>query len=101
MRKPVSLVALTIALGVLPAALTPDMLAAQGQGGGPPEWAPAVRHDTSRPLREIPARPPVSTREDYEVKQHVPAPPQPQPDNAVQAFAVAPLAASGGFGFDG
>ena len=100
MNKPLSLVALTVALGILaPAFGSPT--AAQGQGGGPPDWTPAVRHDTSRPLREIPGKPAVSTRDDFEVKQHLPATPQGQPDNALQNFAVAPMAAAGGFGFDG
>jgi hypothetical protein len=36
---------------------------------GPPMGAAAQRRDTSRPLRDIPPQPPVSTREDFEVKQ--------------------------------
>jgi hypothetical protein len=101
MKKPLLLFALTVGVGVLSPAVVSLTVSAQGQGGGPPSWTPAVRHDTSRPLREMPVQPPVSTREDYAVKQHLPAPTQTQPDNAAQTFAVAPLAATAGFGFDG
>ena len=74
---------------------------AQGQAVGRPEWAAASRHDTSRPLREMPPRPAVSTREDFEVKQERPAPQAAQQDPAVQSIVVAPLAAVNGTSFDG
>ena len=71
-----------------------------GQGGGRPEWAASLRHDTSRPLREIAPRPGVSTREDFEVKRGGPDTPG-APDTQIQSLVVAPLAATGGVGFDG
>jgi hypothetical protein len=74
----------------------------QGQAAGRPEWVPAVRHDTSRPLREMPARPSVSSRDDFDVR---PGPPLPrgiaQADTTTQSITVAPMAASAGVGFDG
>jgi len=73
----------------------------QGLAIGRPEWTPAVRHDTSRPLREIPALPPNSTREDFQVKQGAPLPEPGQADGALQPFAVSAIAAAGGIGFDG
>ena len=71
-----------------------------GQGGGRPEWAASIRHDTSRPLREITPNPGVSTREDFEVKRGNPDAPG-APDTQIQSLPVAPLAAIGGTGFDG
>jgi hypothetical protein len=47
---------------------------AQGLAVGRPEWSAASRHDTSRPLREMPPRPAISTREDFEVKHETPKP---------------------------
>jgi hypothetical protein len=73
----------------------------QGLAVGRPEWLPAVRHDTSRPLADMPPTPSVSTRVDFEVKQ---APPSSQPgqaDQAVQAYVVSPLSATSGTSFDG
>ena len=99
-----SLGVLTLALGVVivaPVFVPNAVVIAQGQGGGPPEWAPAVRHDTSRPLREMPALPAVVTREDFEVKQPSPGAATQQADQAVQQFAVAPIAALASTGFDG
>src|SRR5687768_9979589 len=73
----------------------------QGQAVGRPEWVPAVRHDTSGPLREMPARPGVSSRDDFNVR---PGPPLPrataQADTTTQSITVAPMAASTGVGFD-
>ncbi|HEX5070537.1 MAG TPA: hypothetical protein VFV78_10015 [Vicinamibacterales bacterium] len=74
---------------------------AQGQAVGRPEWAAASRHDTSRPLREMPARPAISTREDFEVKQESTRGQAGQPDQSVQSIVVAPLAAVNGTSFDG
>jgi hypothetical protein len=71
-----------------------------GQGGGRPEWAASLRHDTSRPLREIAPLPGVSTREDFEVKRGSPDAPG-APDTQIQDLPVAPLSAIGGVGFDG
>ena len=71
-----------------------------GQGGGRPEWAASLRHDTSRPLRDITPMPGVSTREDFEVKRGNPDAPG-APDPQIQTLPVAPLAAVGGTGFDG
>jgi hypothetical protein len=74
----------------------------QGQAVGRPEWVPAIRHDTSGPLREMPARPGVSSRDDFDVR---PGPPLPrgtaQADTTTQSITVAPMAASAGVGFDG
>jgi hypothetical protein len=74
---------------------------AQGLAVGRPEWSAASRHDTSRPLREMPARPAISTREDFDVKHEVPRPELPQADTAIQSIVVAPLAAVNGTSFDG
>ena len=71
-----------------------------GQGGGRPEWAASLRHDTSRPLRDITPLPGRSTREDFEVKRGNPDGPG-APDTQIQSLPVAPLAAVGGVGFDG
>lgn len=103
MKNPLRVLALALGVGIVAAsALVPKTaVLAQGQGGGPPEWTPAVRHDTSRPLREMPALPAVSTRADFEVKQPTQAPPTTQTDSAVQQFAVAPIAALASAGFDG
>lgn len=74
----------------------------QGQAVGRPEWVPAVRHDTSRPLRDMPARPPVSSREDFDVRQGPPIPRSAaQTDTTTQSIVVAPLAATPGASFDG
>jgi hypothetical protein len=75
---------------------------AQGQGNayGPPEVVPAVHHDRSRPLRDIPALPPGTTRDDFRVRQ----PEEPQqggPDTALQSLAVAAMGATVQSGFDG
>jgi hypothetical protein len=76
---------------------------AQGQGlaAGAPAWVPAVRHDTSRPLREMTPMPATTTRADFEVKEPALGPPSVQQDTAVQSFPVAPLAASSVTNFDG
>src|SRR6187397_3009794 len=70
------------------------------QGGGRPEWAASLRHDTSRPLRDITPLPGRSTREDFEVKRGNPDAPG-APDTQIQDLPVAPLSAVGGLGFDG
>ena len=72
-----------------------------GQGFGPPGWAQAVHHDTSRPLRDIEPKPGRSTREDFEVKEDNAPPPPAAADAALQSIVVAPLAATPGAGFDG
>lgn len=102
MNKSLSVFALALGVGIFatPTGHTIAVLA-QGQGGGPPEWVPAVRHDTSRPLREMPALPAVNTRQDFEVKKPLPGPPTPQQDAALQSFAVSAIAAASGTGFDG
>ena len=71
-------------------------LQAQGQGlaVGRPEWAAAVRHDTSRPLREVPPLPMVNTRADFEVKQAPPSAQAGQADQSIQSIVVAPLSAT-------
>jgi hypothetical protein len=74
---------------------------AQGLAVGRPEWSAASRHDTSRPLREMPARPAISTREDFEVKHETPKPEAAQADPSIQSIVVAPLAAVNGMNFDG
>lgn len=100
--KASSAVVLSLAAAALFVALPSTEIQAQGQSGehGPPEWAQAVRHDRSRPLRETPAKPGISTRADYAVKQ---APPSQQggADPAVQTTLVTALAASPVMGFDG
>ena len=101
MKRSLSVVGFAIGVVVAPALIPQPVALAQGQGLSIPSWAPAVRHDTSRPLRDIPAQPPINTRDDYEVKQASLPPPPAQADAAVQSFAVAPLAAIGGIGFDG
>jgi hypothetical protein len=102
MVKPLGVLTLALGVGIVAPAFVPiAAVFAQGQGGGPPEWTPAVRHDTSRPLREMPALPAVVTREDFEVKQPAPGPPVQQADPAVQQFAVSPIAALASTGFDG
>ncbi len=100
MNRPAVVVLTVAAFGILIAPSSPPLLA-QGQGGGTPEWVSAVRHDTSRPLREMPPRPAVSTRQDFTVKQAPPTPQAGQPDQAVQSFVLAPLSATTGAGFDG
>src|SRR5688572_20866767 len=101
--KTSSALILTVTAGALLLASPVRSLQAQGQSQnpGPPEWVSAVRHDTSRPLRESLPSPAVSTRQDFTVKQ---APPTPQglgSDQAVQTFFTSALAASPGIGFDG
>jgi hypothetical protein len=85
---------------------SPGAIQAQGQSQnpGPPEWANAVRHDTSKPLREMPATASVSTRQDFEVKKEKDTDAregQGGPDQALQRFMTSALAASPGIGFDG
>jgi hypothetical protein len=100
MRPTSAFILAAATLGVLSIASSTTSAQGQGLAVGRPEWVAAVRHDTSRPLREILPTPQVSTREDFEVKL---APPsgRNQNDPAVQQFAVAPIAASPGIGFDG
>jgi hypothetical protein len=79
---------------------------AQGQSltAGPPEWVTAIRHDTSKPLKDMPPTAPVSTREDFEVKKkdkETSAPESGQEDQALQRFFTSALAATPGIGFDG
>jgi hypothetical protein len=90
--------------------LVPSANSIQAQGqipeqAGPPSWAPAVRHDTSRPLRDMQPTPPVSTREDFEVKKEREIDDErggsTGPDQAVQRFFTSALAATPGVGFDG
>jgi len=52
-------------------------------------------------LREIEPKPGQSTREDFEVKEDDAPPPPAVADAALQSIVVAPLAATGGVGFDG
>lgn len=77
----------------------------QSQNPGPPEWVAAVRHDTSRPLREMPPTPSVSTRQDFEVKKEKEVDDERRgpsgPDQAIQRFMTSALSASPGIGFDG
>ncbi len=101
-----SRVILTLAAAALALASPVGSLQAQGQGpgqgqGGPPQWVGAIRHDTSRPLRDMQPTPAVSTRQDYVVKQG-PTPAQgTQADQAVQQFITSALSATPGIGFDG
>jgi hypothetical protein len=101
--KPTPTLLLTLAASALLAASPIRSIEAQGQSApqGQPEVSGAVRHDTSRPLREMTPTLPVSTRESYDVKM----PPEPaRPvvvDQAVQRFYTSPMAATPGIAFDG
>jgi len=68
---------------------------------GPPEFLSALRHDTSKALRDTAPAPAMSTRQDFEVKKAPPTPRGSQADQAVQQFQTAALAATPGIGFDG
>ena len=91
---------LAAALGVLLASDTATLAQGQGNAYGRPEVLPAVHHDRSGPLREMPALPPGSTRDDFRVRQ--PEGPDPgAPDAAVQSIAVAAMSADVQSGFTG
>ena len=97
----VSLSVATMAAVVLVDEMRP---AAQGQGQGlalgRPEVLPAVHHDVSRPLRDMPILPVITTRPDFEVLR----PPMVErggQDTAVQSIAVAPFPARFGLSFPG
>jgi len=97
---------LTLALGVMLVASPAQQLQAQGQSEaqGPPETVLAMRHDKSKPLKDTPPTPAVSTRADFTVKKAPPAPRGGQADQAdqvVQQFQTSALAAVPGIGFDG
>ena len=100
--KPTSTLILTLAASALVVASPIMSVQAQVQSqSGAPEVLSAVRHDTSRPLREIAPTPATSTREDYEVK---PTSNRVDPvvvDQAIQRFATSPLNAVPGIAFDG
>jgi hypothetical protein len=101
MKSSPTLVLTLVAGGILLTAPVRSLQAQQPpQAGGPPEWVAAVRHDTSRPLRDMAPKPSVSTRQDFEVKGQVESRGG-QPDQAVQAFITSALAATPGIGFDG
>ncbi|MEO6222230.1 MAG: hypothetical protein ABIP90_03200 [Vicinamibacterales bacterium] len=101
--KPTSALLLTLAASAMLVGAPVDSLRAQGQGvaAGPPEWVNAVRHDTSKPLKDILPKPAVSTRADFEVKKAMPPAQGGQADGAVQQFITSALSASPGIGFDG
>ncbi len=110
MRSLSSLLLLTVVTGIVLALSPGSSMQAQGQGQGPqgqgvavgpPDWVDSVRHDTSRPLREIDPTPAVSSREDFDVKQPGRGGSTNQPDGATQTLTVAPLAATSGTSFDG
>src|SRR5688572_28012948 len=94
---------LILAAGAIFVAPPARPLQAQGQSQnpGPPEWVQALRHDTSKPLKDMAPKPAVSTRADFEVKKAAPEPPAGQADPAVQQFFTSALSASTGIGFDG
>ncbi len=69
---------------------------------GPPEVPPAVRHDVSPPLRDIP--PLVDRRPPHEVflgRIHPSGPLSSSPDTVVQSSAGPAVATTAGLGFDG
>ncbi len=101
--KASSVVVCSLAAAVILAAIPEPRLEAQGQSGaqGPPEWVAALRHDTSRPLRDIEPTPAVSTRQDFRVKQAPPTPQTNEADQVVQRFLTAALSSTPGIGFDG
>jgi hypothetical protein len=105
MTKPTSMLVVTLAATVFVLGQPVRRLEAQGPGQGlaygQPEWVAAIRHDTSRPLREMVPTPAISTRGDFEVKQPAPAPQAAVSDGALQPFIVSALAATSGLGFDG
>ena len=103
MTKPSSTFVLILAAGTFVLGQPVRPVEAQGQGLaiGQPEWVAAIRHDTSRPLRDMEPRPGISTRGDFEVKQAPGAAQAASPDPAVQTFVTAALAATSGIGFDG
>lgn len=94
---------LSLTAGAMFVAMPVPEVRAQGQSGpqGPPEWLSAVRHDTSRPLRDMPPTPGVSTRADFAVKQAPPTPQAGGTDQSVQTSLVTAMAAAPGIGFDG
>lgn len=100
--KPTSTLILTLAASALVVASPLMSVQAQVQSqSGAPEVLAAVRHDTSRPLREMVPTPASSTREDYDVK---PTSSRVEPvvvDLAVQRFTTGPMAAVPGIAFDG
>ncbi len=93
----------SLTAAVILAAIPGSRLEAQSQSSaeGPPEWVAALRHDTSRPLKDIAPVSAVSTGQDFRVKQALPTPEANQTDQAVQRFQTAALAATPGAGFDG
>ena len=99
--KPLSVFALVVAAFAVSTGSPVTHAQGQGSAVGRPEWVPAVRHDVSRPLREMLPTPQRSTREDFEVKQEPRAGGPVQADAALQQFPVAPLAAIPGAGCDG
>lgn len=96
-------VVLSLAAGALFAAIPSTEIHAQGQGAeqGAAQLAQAVRHDRSRPLREMLPAPTVSTRQDFTVKQAPAAVVTSEADQAIQQFFPSAMAASAGIGFDG
>jgi hypothetical protein len=101
--KTSSALILTLAAAAMVMAPPAGSVQAQGQSQnpGPPEWVTALRHDTSRPLKDMTPKPAVTTRSDFEVKKAMPEPQGGQTDQAVQSFFTSALAASPGIGFDG
>ena len=105
--KPSSALVLTFAASALLATPPTGSLRAeerpqdQVQTVGPPEWVSALRHDTSRPLREMEPTPAVSNRRDYDVKPAQEPALASQGDQVVQRFLTSPLAVTTGIAFDG
>src|SRR5688572_20718740 len=98
MKKSLSGCALALGVILAPGLVPKTEVLAQAR---PPEVLPAIRHDTSPPLSQIPARAPGSTRQDYDVKAPSQVPPVQVADQAEQRFAVSPIPALPSTGFDG
>ncbi len=97
----VMLAAATVAGAMVVSMARPE---AQGQGQGlavgRPDWAAAEHHDVSPPLRDIPSKPMVSTRPEFEVMRP-PLNERGGQDTAIQSVAVAPFPAAFGLNFPG
>jgi hypothetical protein len=101
-KLPALLVAVALCLALLPAGL----VRAQGapNAAGPPEVSPAVQHDVSPPLRDIPTAPPRSGAPREKPLRLVPprGTTGNQPDPVVQSSTPGPgIAATNGLNFAG
>src|SRR2546423_15604000 len=103
-RGPLLAVALLLFLSLTSAhqtGLVPSAAAAPGGQGGPPETSPAVHHDVSPPLRDLPSAPRSDAPREIPLRRTLHGVASGQPDGATQTSATTNAATTAGASFAG